>query len=59
MSKHAVESERPSTDFKCVFNSQVLASAAFSHDILQHCCPRGVRDIVVEREGEGEVSLVV
>lgn len=47
------------TDLEFVVHLQVLLGAAFSQDVLQRCCTRSVRDVVVQREGEGKVRLSV
>jgi len=47
------------TDLEFVVDLQVLVGTAFSQDVLQRSCTGGVRDVVVEREGEGEVRLSV
>lgn len=47
------------TDLEFVVDLQILVGFAFIHDVLQHCCPRGVRDIIVQRKGEGEVGLSI
>ena len=47
------------TDLEFVVDLQVLFGSAFSHNVLQHCGRRGVRDIIVQRKGEGEVGLSV
>jgi len=47
------------TDLEIVVDRQGLAGTAFIHDVLQHCRTRGVRDVVVQRKGEGEVGLCV
>ena len=47
------------THLELVVDFQVLFGTAFSQDVLQRSCTRGVRDVVVEREGEGEVRLSI
>lgn len=59
MSKRVANWRRLVTDLEFVVDLQVLVGFAFIHDVLQHCCPRCVRDIIVQRKGEGEVGLSV
>jgi hypothetical protein len=59
VSKHVEKGGILATDLELVVDRQVLAGTAFSHDVLQRCCARGVRDVVVQREGEGEVRLSI
>lgn len=47
------------TDFQVVLDRQVLVGVAFSHNVLQHSCARTVRDVIIQREGEGEVGLSI
>ena len=47
------------TDLELVVDLQVLVGTAFSQDVLQRCCTSGVRDVVIKREGEGEVRLSI
>ena len=42
-----------------VVDLQVFVGITFVYDVLQHCCTRGVRDVIVQRKGEGKVGLSV
>ena len=47
------------TDLEFVVDRQVPVAFASAHDVLQHCCPRGVGGIIAQRKGKGEVGLSV
>lgn len=46
-------------DLEVVLDREVLFGGAFTHNVLQYSCAGSVRDIVVQREGEGEVCLSI
>jgi len=59
MRKHLEGGEDLVTDLEFVVDCQILLGTAFSHNVLECACTRGVRSIIVQREGEGEIRLSI
>ena len=59
MSSHTEKGRHLMTNIDFIVNLQVLVGTAFIQNILPHRRTRAIRDVIVEREGEGEVRLSI